>query len=75
MTISLLTPADLRFNDLVNLDGRPFAVRTRQPSRITYKGRTVPVVFVTGVSSWEGRVKYTLLPGQELFVSRPKAGS
>jgi len=70
MTISRIRPADLRFGDLITINGLTTVVRVvDRKAQITYRGTAFPVVYVEGVQA-SCRARTTLLPNQEILVVR-----
>lgn len=67
MTITLASPADLGFNNIIRISGYPAAVRTVTPALLTYKGVEFPVVYVRGVTD-HGPVSTTLLADRAVMV-------
>lgn len=67
MTITLTSPADLGYNNVIRISGYPAAVRTVTPATLTYKGVSFPVVYVRGVSD-HGPVSVALLADRPVMV-------
>lgn len=67
MTITLASPADLAYNNIIRISGWPTAVHTVTPAVLTYKGAEFPVVYVRGVTN-HGPVSTTLLADRAVMV-------